>query len=239
VHTDATDTPDGGEQALVGSAYRGDRAREYFDWQRGKGTSVSAEIDAFKYAPYVKPGDTVVDFGCGAGHMVARVDAARRIGVEPNPYAREQAAARGVEMAGAAAEIEDGVADVVLSHHALEHALSPWAELRELRRVLKPGGRLVLWLPLDDWRRGSQRHATGPDENHHLYTWTPRSIWNLLAEAGYDVAEVRVVAHAWPPAWQLLWRVLPERAFHAVARAWSVLRRERQVLAVATVDHGS
>jgi SAM-dependent methyltransferase len=234
VHPDATDTQETGEQELVGSAYRGERAREYFDWQTGKAKPVSAEIDAFKYEPYVKPGDTVVDFGCGAGHMVARLRAARRIGIEPNPHAREQAAAHGVEMAASSAEVEDGVADVVLCHHALEHTLAPWTELRELRRLLKPAGRLVLWLPLDDWRRSHQRQATGPDENHHLYTWTPRLLWNLLAEAGYQVIEVRIVTHAWPPWNGLLWRVLPERAFHAVARAWSVLRRERQLLALAT-----
>lgn len=220
--------------AQVGRSYRGESAREYFDWQSGKGTAVSAEIDAFKYAPYVRPGDTVVDFGCGGGHMVAGLNAARRIGIEPNPYARAAAAPLGIEVAESAAEVETGIADVVLCHHALEHALAPWAELVELRRILKPGGRLVLWLPLDDWRRSSQRRATGPDENHHLYTWTPRLLWNLVAEAGYEVTEVRIVAHAWPPARELLWRLLPERAFHAIARAWSVLRRERQLLAVGT-----
>jgi SAM-dependent methyltransferase len=229
-----TESPDTDEGALVGSAYQGERARAYFDWQKRKATLVSTEIDAFKYAPHVTPTDTVVDFGCGAGHMVARLNAARRVGIEPNPYARAEAAEQGIEVVASAREVEAGVADVVLSHHALEHALAPWAELVELRRILKPGGRLVLWLPLDDWRRSWQRRATGPDENHHLYTWTPRLLWNLLAEAGYDVIEVRVVAHAWPPSRELLWRALPERAFHAIARAWSVLRRERQVLAIAT-----
>jgi len=234
VHAGPTDIPDTHESAPVGSAYRGERAREYFDWQSDKATPVSAQIDAFKYNPHVRPGDTVVDFGCGAGHMLAGLDAARRIGVEPNPYARENPAAQDIEMVASAREVEPGVADVVLCHHALEHALAPWSELVELRRILKPGGRLVLWLPLDDWRRSSQRRATGPDDNHHLYTWTPRLLWNLLAEAGYEVIEVRVVTHAWPPARELLWRLLPERGFHAVARAWSVLRRERQVFAVAT-----
>ena len=43
--------------------------------------------------------------------------------------------------------------DVVISNHALEHTLSPFDELVELRRVLRSGRRLeVLWLPLDDWR---------------------------------------------------------------------------------------
>jgi len=230
---DVTHIPEAHEGAAVGSAYRGETARDYFDWQSGKGTAVSAEIDAFKYTPHVRAGDTVVDFGCGGGQMVARLNAARRIGIDPNVHARAEATALGIETAASPREVESAVADVVLSHHALEHAVSPWAELVELRRILKPGGSLVLWVPLDDWRRSAQRLATGPDENHHLFTWTPRLLWNLLAEAGYDVIEVRVVTHAWPPCRELLWRLLPERAFHAVAHAWSALRRERQVFALA------
>jgi hypothetical protein len=48
------------------------------------------------------------------------------------------------------------------------------------------------------------------------------------------VLEVRVVAHAWPPAREVLWRVLPEKVFHFLARTWSAPRRERQVYALAT-----
>jgi SAM-dependent methyltransferase len=218
----------------VGSSYQGERGLAYFDWQNAKATPTSAEIDSFKFTPHVRPSDTVVDFGCGAGHLLAGLQVARRIGIEASPHARAAAAARGIETLSSAGDLEPGVADVVLSHHALEHTLSPWAELVDLRRILKPGGRLVLWLPLDDWRRSWQREAAGPDESHHLYTWTPRLMWNLLSEAGYDVLEVRVVAHAWPPAREVLWRVLPERVFHLVARVWSSLRRERQVYALAT-----
>src|SRR4051812_14697436 len=102
VHAGVTDIPHTEDRALVGRAYRGEGTSAYFDWQRHKATPVSTEIDAFKYTPYVRPRDTVVDFGCGAGHMVARLNAARRIGIEPNPYARAEAAALGLEMATSA-----------------------------------------------------------------------------------------------------------------------------------------
>ena len=67
-------------------------------------------------------------------------------------------------MAASAPDVGAGVADVVLCHHALEPALARWAELVELRRILKPGGRLVLWLPLDTWQRSSRigRCSTAP-----------------------------------------------------------------------------
>jgi hypothetical protein len=56
----------------VGSAYQGERGLAYFDWQNAKATPTSAEIDSFKFTPHVRPSDTVVDFGCGAGHLLAR-----------------------------------------------------------------------------------------------------------------------------------------------------------------------
>jgi len=84
-------------------------------------------------------------------------------------------------------------------------AVSAWAgykqlgvqELRDLCALLKPRGRLRLWVPIDDWR--AQRNAPAADENHHLYTWTPLLMRNLLEEAGLSVMSVRVISHAWPP----------------------------------------
>jgi SAM-dependent methyltransferase len=213
----------------VGSHYRGQRGEEYFDWQ-GSGAELQAAIERTKFAPHVSEADTVVDFGCGAGALLATLPLGEGIGVEPNPPARRVAEARGIRVVATTRELEDAIADVVISNHALEHTLAPLDELRELRRVLKPGGRLVLWLPLDDWR--TQRE---PDEdvNHHLYTWTPLLLHNLLEEAGFEVRECRVVTHAWPRYYPILFRRLPRRAFDVLARAWAVLRRRRQVMALA------
>lgn len=213
----------------VGRHYRGELGQDYFDWQ-GSNADLEAAIERTKFTPHVSETDTVVDFGCGAAALLSSLPARERIGVEPNPPAREAGEARGVRVVASTRELEDAIADVVISNHALEHTLAPLDELRELRRILKPGGRLVLWLPIDDWR--TQRRP-GEDVNHHLYTWTPLLLHNLLDEAGFHVRECRVVTHAWPRYYRVLFRRLPRPAFDALARAWAVLRRRRQVMALA------
>jgi arsenite methyltransferase len=108
----------------------------------------------------VAPGETVLDLGCGAGmdlllaaRRVGRMG--RAIGVDPNPAMRKlawQAACKAglaeqVEMReGSLFEIPVAHAsvDVVISNGVLNLATDKAAAFAEIRRVLKPGGRLYL-----------------------------------------------------------------------------------------------
>jgi SAM-dependent methyltransferase len=190
---------------------------------------LAAQVDRWKFAPYVHDSDAVVDFGCGIGALLAALPGVRKIGIEVNEAASAEARRRGIEIVQRASDLEDAIADVVISNHALEHVLAPYHELCELHRLLKPRGALVLWLPLDDWR--AQRKVQH-DLDHHLYGWTPLLLRNLLLEAGFDVQVVRVVTRAWPPKPQIFARV-PAFVFDAVGIAWSLLRRRRQLMALA------
>jgi SAM-dependent methyltransferase len=215
-------------QGRTASHYHGSAGLRYFGYQQKIG-NLGGKLNRAKFAEHVSPGDTVVDFGCGGGDLLAGLDVRRKIGVEPAEPARAAAARLGITCVEFSRDLDSEVADVVISHHALEHTLCPFDELRHLHRALKPGGRLVLWLPIDDWR--SQR-AVRDDPNHHLYTWTPLLLRNLLSEAGFEVREIRVVTHAWPPLTRSLAQ-LPASFFNSIARVWSLLRRRRQLMALA------
>src|SRR5262249_28588185 len=149
------------------SFYLGENGKAYYAWQGGGG-EFSAQIIAHKFRPHVKPSDAVIDFGCGGGFLLKTLHCARRIGVEINPYARENALAFGVECHERLSDVPDAVADVAISHHALEHVLCPIGVLKELKEKLKPGGKLVLCVPIDNWQ--VQKRYDPNDQNHHLYT---------------------------------------------------------------------
>jgi SAM-dependent methyltransferase len=213
----------------AGRHYSGAGGERYFAYQRELG-ELGAVLDARKIRPYVGGRETVVDFGCGAGGILLGLGVPEPIGIEVNEAGRRVAASRGLRVVASAAELPDATADMVISNHALEHTTAPLEELRELARILKPDGVLALWLPIDDWR--AQRRPDPAEPNHHLYTWTPQLIHNLLSEAGFHVQRTQIVTHAWPPRTEWFMR-LPDAWFDVIARVWAVARRRRQLLALA------
>ncbi|HVX66138.1 MAG TPA: class I SAM-dependent methyltransferase [Bryobacteraceae bacterium] len=218
--------------------YRGEPGERYFRWQSAGEPRAAAAAVAPKFAPYLRPGDTVLDFGCGGGFLLAALPCACRLGVDLNPAALRSAAALGVQCYTTLAEVPGGAADVVISHHALEHVPEPVAALRELRAKLRPGGRLLLCVPIDDWR--SQRVYDPSDINRHLYTWTPQLLGNALAEAGFDVAPgaIRILQWAVHPLFAGWQRRLPRAAFRGLCYAAAFALRRRELFAALTVPGG-
>jgi len=98
----------------------------------------------------------IVDVGCGDGsatHLVTKLDARNTvIGVDWSANALSQARARGllvvqggVDTAGL--PLPDGCADVVIMSELIEHLVDTDAAIDEARRVLRPGGVLLLSTP--------------------------------------------------------------------------------------------
>jgi SAM-dependent methyltransferase len=105
-------------------------------------------------------GRTIVDLGCGTGYWLARYagQAARVIGIEPDPAARgraQQAAAglsapefrAATEVRAGSAEhtgLPDASVDIVHARFAYFFPPGTDAGLTEVLRVLRPGGRLIM-----------------------------------------------------------------------------------------------
>lgn len=94
-----------------------------------------------------KPGELVLDLGCGDGALTQRIAAtgARVVGVDASPELIAAARARGLD-----ADVGDGHAlafsamfDAVFSNAALHWMTRPDAVVAGVRRALKPGGRFV------------------------------------------------------------------------------------------------
>jgi len=215
--------------------YKGERGKNYFSSSERLGARAALR-HMFLWGRYVRRDDDVVEFGCGGGDLLAALACRRKAGVEINPYAVEHARSLGIETRESLADLPSGTFSVAISSHALEHVASPHAVLCELRRLLRPGGMLLLLLPLDDWRHYRHRHWKPLDPDMHVYAWTPLSLGNLLVSAGFSPLEIRLLNHAWPPRIDdLLWRISPT-LFHAAAFVTSIVLRHRQLFARAVAS---
>jgi len=97
-------------------------------------------------------GRTLLDVGGGPGYFADAFDAAglSYVGVEPDPRemhagpAGDRGAGRFVRASGMALPFADDSLDVCLSSNVAEHVRDPWLMGREMLRVTKPGGLVVL-----------------------------------------------------------------------------------------------
>lgn len=162
----------------------------------------------------LRPGDRVLDVGVGPGLLAAEMAAevgpdGRICGIDISDSMLRLASTRAKVPGGPGIELElaDAVRipygaesfDVVVSTQVFEYVDDVPAALNEIRRVLRPAGRVVLldtdwgsivWRSTDDNRMAKVLTAFEEHlENPHL----PRTLGDSLAKAGFTVTHLQVV----------------------------------------------
>jgi SAM-dependent methyltransferase len=152
----------------------------------------------------VRPGERVLDLGCGAGRFVAalRDAGADPVGVEVADGALERArrVAPGADLRrlepDGSVPLEHRSVDLVWCSEVLEHVADVAQTLLEVRRVLRPGGRLLATVPYHG-RLQAAGIALTRFEAHfdplgqHLRFFTRVSLAATLAHAGLEPLDVR------------------------------------------------
>jgi SAM-dependent methyltransferase len=127
----------------------------------------------------------ILDAGCGTGRNLA--DYARlgeAAGVDPSPEAVAFCHARGLtQVIRSGVEtlpFEDGAFDLVAATDVLEHIVDDGQAARELRRVTRPGGHLLVTVPAYTWLWSQH-----DDSHHHQRRYTLARLRALLRAAGW------------------------------------------------------
>ncbi|HEV7905454.1 MAG TPA: class I SAM-dependent methyltransferase [Pyrinomonadaceae bacterium] len=129
----------------------------------------------------------ILDVGCGTGanlEMLAQFGEAE--GVDVSEDALAFCRARGLTRVshGAAERLPyaDASFDLVTALDVVEHLDDDAGGLREMRRVLRPGGRALLFVPAFMWLWGVQ-----DDVSHHRRRYTLPQLTERVREAGFEV----------------------------------------------------
>jgi SAM-dependent methyltransferase len=152
-------------------------------WYRGRRRVLRAVLDRLA----LPPAASVLDAGCGSGRTL---DELRRYGethgLELNPLGVAAARSRGHhdvrEGPLEAIPFEDSSFDLVTCLDVIEHTDDDVVSLRELRRVTRPGGWLVVTVPAHPalWSRHDE-------VNRHRRRYTRRTLRRAAEAAGWRV----------------------------------------------------
>jgi SAM-dependent methyltransferase len=145
----------------------------------------------------LREGARVLDVGCGRGVLLGGL--ADR-GFEVHGMEVSETAARGADARAririapdlAAAGYREGYFDEVIIWHVLEHLADPAGTLAEIRRILRPDGRVVVAVPNFS---SLQARWAGPhwfhlDPPRHLYHFPLPALLQLLRRTGLDARSV-------------------------------------------------
>ncbi len=154
--------------------------KERHGWYDGRRDVLAAMLDR------LGPAQDALDAGCGAGLMLTELStrAVRCRGVDADPRAVAAAQARGcadVQLAPIEKlPFADGTFDLLTSFDVLEHTDDDVRALRELRRVARPGARLLVAVPALPRLWSGHDVAAG-----HRRRYTRRSLAAAARSAGW------------------------------------------------------
>jgi len=161
------------------------RAEDRHWWYRGRRTVLNRVIKDLDLPEHAR----ILDAGCGSGRNMVELSRYGNVSaIELSPasvaLARERSSGDVVEGSVLEMPFPDSSFDLAASLDVIEHLEDDVAALRELRRVVAPGGALLATVPAYQWL------WSGHDEiNHHHRRYTRRSLALAGERAGWQ--EVR------------------------------------------------
>jgi SAM-dependent methyltransferase len=144
----------------------------------------------------------LVDLGCAHADFYGYAQASLKsyTGIEPSKALLPKNVRRGASfrlLRGSAEKLplKAASADFVLLKEVLDHCYDPLKVMQEARRVLRPGGRLLITLTNDAaWYKRLLPGRAGrikSGQHDHLYFFKPDEVLNLARQAGFKRLELR------------------------------------------------
>lgn len=136
----------------------------------------------------------ILDIGAGTGDFlsVAKQNGWQTVGVEPSEKAKAIAIKKEVSFVEDTAELENHSFDVITMWHVLEHVPNLDNQIKELKRLLKPNGSLIVAVP--NFKSFDAKHYgafwAAYDVPIHFWHFSKKAIKSLFEKEGMELEKV-------------------------------------------------
>jgi 2-polyprenyl-3-methyl-5-hydroxy-6-metoxy-1,4-benzoquinol methylase len=156
-----------------------DAKRTLFEkmYQLVKKRAINQKIGLIEY--WQSGTGTVLDIGCGTGDFLAEAKKNnwKTVGMEPSSKAKTSAKQKGICLVETYDELEDHYFDVITMWHVLEHVSDLENQIKQLKRLVKPTGTIIIAVP----------NFKSYDASYYGVFWAaydvPRHLWHFSKTA--------------------------------------------------------
>ena len=137
---------------------------------------------------------SILDIGAGTGDFlsVVKENGWNTIGVEPSEKAKAIAKNKGVVFVDQTSALENNSFDIITMWHVLEHVPNLDNQLKELKRLLKPNGNLIIAVP--NFKSFDAKHYgifwAAYDVPIHFWHFSKTAIKRLFAKEDMELVQV-------------------------------------------------
>lgn len=124
---------------------------------------------------------SLLEYGCGRGWFLERGGRFfdRAVGLDFNEAAVADCRARGLDVRASELEAIEERFNVIVSFQVVEHVANPGETLRQLVRLLQPGGTLIIAVPNEDSLLGELNLNFLNMPPHHASCWSRKTLTSI------------------------------------------------------------
>ena len=154
----------------------------------------------------------VLDIGCGTRPYkdLLSKEVIRYIGLD-NPGTMQPEVEPDIGGSGSSLPIKDGTVDTVLCFEVLNYIADPFNFFREIERILRPSGTIILSCPF-------MRGATNEPED--FFRYTPQGLKHLAKYSGLQVESISSCGGLWSMVGQRISSAIAQKAKIKKSRRW-------------------